>query len=372
MKRRDTSFYYSFLVLPPDKRNAIVAVWDFCRAVDDAVDEIAPDSVRGEGLPEEVRQQAAASLAAWRQELAAVYESQPSTPQGTALQPFVGRFNLPRSQFEALIDGVEMDLSLHRYPNFETLVQYCHRVASSVGLICVEIFGYEDPRTRDYAVSLGVALQLTNIVRDVAVDLKTGDRVWSIRGVEVFSAEECGRLWKQGPAGEPCELVVVRKTPVDGPLEYRECFVKVRVPAVLFPAGFAARGTLSGQDVQSINVSVTEAPLRLVEHVVRNDLPLTEIVTADYVMADSNVATVWGLPYSGTGDSLQPERCLRLRHGISADSHLQRAARRSAHLHRKPKRPMAGCVVDEPCPATSPGRSRAETRRSAGCIVRRQ
>ena len=174
MKSRDTSFYYSFLVLPPDKRNAIVAVWDFCRAVDDAVDEIAPDQVRGEGLPEDIRQKAAASLAAWRQELAAVYEGRPSMPQGIALQPFVGRFNLPRSQFEALIDGVEMDLSLHRYPNFETLVQYCHRVASSVGLICVEIFGYEDPRSRDYAVSLGVALQLTNIVRDVAVDLKKG------------------------------------------------------------------------------------------------------------------------------------------------------------------------------------------------------
>jgi phytoene synthase len=174
MKSRDTSFYYSFLVLPPDKRNAIVAVWDFCRAVDDAVDEIAPDSVRGEELAEDIRQKAAESLAAWRHEVAAVYEGQPSTPQGMALQPFVGRFNLPRAQFEALIDGVEMDLTLHRYPNFDTLVQYCHRVASSVGLICVEIFGYKDPRARDYAVSLGVALQLTNIVRDVAVDLKKG------------------------------------------------------------------------------------------------------------------------------------------------------------------------------------------------------
>jgi 15-cis-phytoene synthase len=166
MKSRDTSFYYSFLVLPPDKRNAIVAVWDFCRAVDDAVDEIAPDPLRGEGLPQEIRP--------WRAELAAVYGGQPTTPQGSALQPFVKRFNLPQAQFEALIDGVEMDLSLHRYPNFDTLVQYCHRVASSVGLICVEIFGYEDPRSRDYAISLGVALQLTNIVRDVAVDLKKG------------------------------------------------------------------------------------------------------------------------------------------------------------------------------------------------------
>jgi phytoene synthase len=174
MKSRDTSFYYSFLVLPTDKRNAIVAVWDFCRAVDDAVDEIAPDAARGDGLSDEIRKRAAASLRAWRQEVAAVYEGHPTTPQGIALQPFVGRFNLPRAQFEALIDGVEMDLSHYRYPDFDTLVQYCHRVASSVGLICVEIFGYKDPRSRDYAVSLGVALQLTNIVRDVAVDLKKG------------------------------------------------------------------------------------------------------------------------------------------------------------------------------------------------------
>jgi phytoene synthase len=174
MKSRDTSFYYSFLVLPADKRDAIVAVWDFCRAVDDAVDEIAPDVVRGQGLPEKIRQKAAESLAAWRREVAALYEGRPATRQGIALQPYVRRFKLPRQQFEALIDGVEMDLSLYRYPNFDTLVQYCHRVASSVGLICVEIFGYQDPRSRDYAVSLGVALQLTNIVRDVAVDLKKG------------------------------------------------------------------------------------------------------------------------------------------------------------------------------------------------------
>lgn len=171
---RDTSFYYSFLVLPTEKRRAIVAVWDFCRAVDDAVDEVVPDSERVAELPEDVRAKAAASLAVWRAELDAIYEGQPSTTQGTALQPFVHRFNLPRLQFEALIDGVEMDLSFHRYPDFDTLLQYCHRVASSVGLICVEIFGYRDRSARDYAVSLGVALQLTNIIRDVAVDLRKG------------------------------------------------------------------------------------------------------------------------------------------------------------------------------------------------------
>jgi 15-cis-phytoene synthase len=171
---RDTSFYYSFLVLPAAKRQAIVAVWDFCRAVDDAVDEVAPDSHRGSHLSEEARALAAKSLAGWRTEVKEVFEGTPATAQGQALQPFVRQFNLPRLQFEALIDGVEMDLSYHRYPNFETLLQYCHRVASSVGLICVEIFGYRNQAARDYAVNLGVALQLTNIIRDVAVDLKKG------------------------------------------------------------------------------------------------------------------------------------------------------------------------------------------------------
>ena len=105
------------------KRRAIVAVWDFCRAVDDAVDEVAPESQRGSLLSTEARALAAKSLAGWRAELNEVYDGTPTTPQGQALQPFVHEFNLPRLQFEALIDGVEMDLSYHRYPNFETLLQ---------------------------------------------------------------------------------------------------------------------------------------------------------------------------------------------------------------------------------------------------------
>jgi len=160
---RDTSFYYSFLVLPPRKRSAIIAVWDFCRAVDDAVDE------------EEVPDRAAAALSAWRGELAACFDGgAPTTPQGRALAPFVREFSLPRQPFEDLIDGVEMDLHYVRYPTFDALAEYCRRVASTVGLICVEIFGYRDPGTREYAVHLGMALQLTNIVRDVAADLRRG------------------------------------------------------------------------------------------------------------------------------------------------------------------------------------------------------
>jgi phytoene synthase len=157
---RDTSFYYSFLVLPPRKRRAIVAVWDFCRAVDDAVDVGDPS---------------AQPLAMWREELNACYGGRPpQTKQGRALQPYVREFTLPRQPFEDLFDGVEMDLSQARYPTFHALAEYCRRVASTVGLICIEIFGYRDPGARLYAVNLGMALQLTNIIRDVAADLAQG------------------------------------------------------------------------------------------------------------------------------------------------------------------------------------------------------
>jgi len=159
---RDTSFYYSFLVLPADKRRAIVAVWDFCRAVDDAVDE-APEGTH------------AARVREWREELARCFDGgAPLTPQGRALQPLIGAFNLPRSAFEALIEGVEMDLHTTRYATFPDLYQYCIRVASAVGLMCVEIFGCKDPASKQYAIDLGVALQLTNILRDVPGDLERG------------------------------------------------------------------------------------------------------------------------------------------------------------------------------------------------------
>ena len=150
------------MVLPPTKRRAIVAVWDFCRAVDDAADEAG-----GEAGAEQVRQ--------WRAELARCFDgAAPQTPQGRALQPLVAAFRLPRSAFDALIEGVEMDLRPRRYATFADLYEYCIRVASAVGLMCVEIFGCRDPGSRQYAIDLGVALQLTNILRDVRGDLARG------------------------------------------------------------------------------------------------------------------------------------------------------------------------------------------------------
>ena len=164
---RNTSFYYSFLVLPAAQRRAIVAVWDFCRAVDDAVDE-APD---GTGSLPSGRD----AVSFWRAELARSYNGErPQTDQGQRLQPFIRRFDLPRQAFEDVIDGVAMDLDTHRYDTFADLFEYCRRVASAVGLICVKVFGCTSDRARDYALNLGVALQLTNILRDIKDDLSRG------------------------------------------------------------------------------------------------------------------------------------------------------------------------------------------------------
>jgi len=178
MSGRATSFYYSFLALPAEKRSAIIAVWDFCRAVDDAVDE------PGDRDP-------AAALSEWRREVARLYEgADPSTPQGRRLLPYIAPFKLPRSAFEDLIDGVAMDLQRTRYATFEELRQYCLRVASAVGLICVEIFGYRSLQTRDYAIDLGIALQLTNIIRDVTSDLERGRLYIPTQDLERFGCTE--------------------------------------------------------------------------------------------------------------------------------------------------------------------------------------
>jgi phytoene synthase len=191
VSRRNTSFYYSFLVLPPPQREALVAIWDFCRAVDDAVDEVdtgattpalaTPATSPPTAAAERERCAIEASgraLAGWRRELVACFEGgEPETAEGRRLVPCIARFNLPRERFEAVIDGVEMDLRQRRYDTFEALREYCLRVASAVGLICIEVFGYRDPATRQYAMDLGIALQLTNIIRDVASDLAR-DRVY--------------------------------------------------------------------------------------------------------------------------------------------------------------------------------------------------
>ena len=189
---RDTNFYYSFLVLPARKRRAIVAVWDFCRAVDDAVDEVVPEEEWQGGLTPEARNRAIRRLEYWRGELEACYSGTPVSDQGRTLQPFIGDFGLPRQPFDDLLDGVEMDLDQARYSTFDELATYCRRVASSVGVVCLEIFGYQDAASRRYAVDLGMALQLTNIIRDVSSDLKRGAHLLADRRARAFRSHANG------------------------------------------------------------------------------------------------------------------------------------------------------------------------------------
>jgi phytoene synthase len=176
---RDTSFSYSFLVLPAEQRRAIGAVWDFCRAVDDAVDEAESPAI------------AADAVTQWRAEVGRLFGSEaPATPQSRDLKPYVTAFSLSRQPFDDLVDGVEMDLHRSRYETFDELVGYCRRVASAVGVMCIEVFGCRDTRSREYAFNLGLALQVTNIIRDIAADLKQG-RVYIPReDMEKFGVEE--------------------------------------------------------------------------------------------------------------------------------------------------------------------------------------
>src|SRR5207248_2822092 len=173
---RKTSFYYSFLVLPAAQRRAIIAVWDFCRAVDDAIDELAgaPPGI-GDTATGARRREGRDAVQFWRAELGRCYDgAAPQSPEGRALQPVIAAFDLPRQPFEDVIDGVAMDVDRTRYDTFADLVEYCRRVASAVGLICIRVFGCHSEAAREYAMNLGLALQLTNILRDVRDDLARG------------------------------------------------------------------------------------------------------------------------------------------------------------------------------------------------------
>ena len=155
-----SSFYYSFLFLPQEKRRAITALYAFCREIDDIVDECHDPGV------------ARTKLAWWRREMEAVYSGNPEHPVGKALKPVVGDYDLPIELFSEIMDGMEMDLEENRYPDYKSLQLYCYRVAAVVGLLSAEIFGFENRKTLDYAHDLGIALQLTNIIRDVGEDAR--------------------------------------------------------------------------------------------------------------------------------------------------------------------------------------------------------
>jgi len=183
-----SSFYYAFRFLPPPRRRAITALYAFCREVDDVVDE-ASDA-----------QLAATRLAWWRQEIALLFDGRPQHPVSRALQPALAPFGITAARLNEIVDGVEMDLTQTRYLDFAGLERYCYRVAGVVGILAAGIFGYTDPRTLEYAKSLGTALQLTNIIRDVGEDARNNRIYLPIEDLQRFGVSAADLL--QGRHGE--------------------------------------------------------------------------------------------------------------------------------------------------------------------------
>jgi phytoene synthase len=193
IRKSASNLALAFVLLPRPKRDAMSALYAFCREVDDVADD--------ETVPSEKRR---AQLAAWRADVKRACENQsPQFPVNRELQPVIQQFKLRFELFDDLIKGCEMDLDIKRYENFAALEKYCHHVASVVGLLSIEIFGYKNPACRDYAVYLGKALQLTNILRDVKTDAVRG-RIYlpqselekfNVTGDEIFHSKYSGRYF---------------------------------------------------------------------------------------------------------------------------------------------------------------------------------
>jgi len=210
-----SSFYYSFLFLPEERRRAITALYAFCREVDDVVDDCSDVAT------------AHATLVWWRQELAAAFHGTPQHPVARALAEIAPRFNLPEARLNEIIDGMQMDLELNRYPDFEALRLYCHRVAGVVGLLSAEILGYQDRRTLDFAANLGLAFQLTNIVRDVGEDARRNRIYLPLDEIERHgvSVTDIAQLRETGDFRRLIEFQIERALGF-----YREAFAKL--PAI--------------------------------------------------------------------------------------------------------------------------------------------
>ncbi|MCO5108268.1 MAG: presqualene diphosphate synthase HpnD [Burkholderiaceae bacterium] len=172
--RSGSSFYYSFLFLPPERRRAIIALYAFCREVDDTVDEATDPQV------------ARARLDWWRAEIGRLFAGDPQHPVTRALEPHLQACSIGRAPLVAIIDGMQMDLEQDRYLDFEGLRLYCHRVAGVVGVLAAGIFGARSATTLDYAERLGLAFQLTNIIRDVGEDARRGRIYLPIEDLQRF------------------------------------------------------------------------------------------------------------------------------------------------------------------------------------------
>ena len=197
--KSQSNFYYAFLFLPKERREALEAVYAYCRLVDDVVDEDAPVEKKLAGIER------------WRRELDHVYgNTLPENPVSARLQEAIKHFAIRREDMEAVIDGCAMDIEKTRYTSWDELRLYCYRVASAVGLMCIEIFGYprdKQEQVREYAINLGLALQLTNILRDVREDARRGRVYLPQDELAAFGVDERELL------GEPNHLGEVTRSP---------------------------------------------------------------------------------------------------------------------------------------------------------------
>jgi 15-cis-phytoene synthase len=184
-----SSFYYAFLFLPPPRRAAITAFYAFCREVDDVVDEMKDAQV------------AATKLAWWRQEVGRAYQGQPSHPVMQALMPCASEFDIQADHLNAVIEGCQTDLDQTRFLDFPALARYCHLVAGVVGEVASGIFGRQDTRTIEYAHRLGLAMQLTNIIRDVGDDARRGRIYLPISELQQFDVKAHELLKRESPWG---------------------------------------------------------------------------------------------------------------------------------------------------------------------------
>lgn len=177
-QNRKSSFYYSFLILPRPKRDAIETIYAFCRFTDDIVDEAGDEKEKY------------ALLLQWTEELRRSLYGISHYSLLNKLSAIIRRFHIPIEHFYELIKGMEMDLLKTRYGTFSELEQYCYRAASTVGLICAEVFGYTNEKTKQYAINLGIALQLTNILRDIKSDAKRGRIYLPLEDLRKFGYSE--------------------------------------------------------------------------------------------------------------------------------------------------------------------------------------
>jgi 15-cis-phytoene synthase len=184
-----SSFYYAFLFLPPPRRAAITAFYAFCREVDDVVDEVADPSV------------AAVKLQWWRTEVAQAFAGQPSHPVTQALMPLAPQFGITAAHLKAVIEGCQTDLDQTRFLDYPALQRYCHLVAGVVGEVAANIFGRTQDATVQYAHKLGLAMQLTNIIRDVGDDARRGRIYLPMSELQRFEVKAHELLKREAPWG---------------------------------------------------------------------------------------------------------------------------------------------------------------------------